>query len=691
MSKEIWVATVLAFGALAACSRQPGNLASATSLAGCNKDDQCGSDELCVFRLCTPRCAGDRSCEHGATCFDTGRGPACLLREYNACVDDTDCPSATTCNNKRCASDCEPDAGEACGDCSNGLCISEGQSSSDASTPDAGAPASCAAGSTQCRNGMVLQCDAAGQLQPREACPFVCTEGACSGTCKPGELRCDALNRQQCDDRGTWKTLEQCPTSCQPAACEGACVNGTRDCNDDMLMVCRGGRMVALATCDYVCRSGACSGSCTPGAHSCRGNSVLTCGADAQWATPVACPSVCSAGACTGDCSPGQQRCDGTTAYQTCDRRGQWGNSTDCRGRACVNGSCSGVCTPGAVRCEAGAALSTCGDDGQWGPPQPCAAGACENGACVEPCAPENLRCLPGDAAQPQVCNATGQWTNLARCPPRAACVEGACRGECTPAARRCSPDDPRSVQTCSQAGEWQPGMPCAPQQRCGGEGVCGLSNTCPAGESPAWWDGADGVDRTLNDPRWGGALETFGNQQQSMPAGYAIVFDRQANQLAVTIRTTAEDAAAPSDFVYFGIAGNAGMPAQHAARIALVAANAAEDPRSLAQITSYEYAMASWTSADLQPAWLAHPAAWVASADKGWAVSFRVDLAAAGVDAAAPFRVALGLHAENQFGQLDWVTPASLALTDLASAMPRLWPSLDVSSVMCVSRVDVR
>jgi hypothetical protein len=185
--------------------------------------------------------------------------------------------------------------------------------------------------------------------------------------------------------------------------------------------------------------------------------------------------------------------------------------------------------------------------------------------------------------------------------------------------------------------------------------------------------------------------LETFGNLQQSMPAGYAIVFDRQANQLAVTLRTSAEDVPAASDFVYFGIAGNAGaMAATHAVRIALVVPNSGDDPRSLAQITSYEFAMGAWTSADLRPTWLVHPAAWVTTIDTGWVVSFRVDLAAAGVDVTAPFRVALGLHAENQFGMLDWVTPASLSLMDVASATPRMWPSLDVTSVMCVSRVDV-
>lgn len=692
MSKEVWVAIAFAFGVLAACSRQPGNFSSAAELQGCNKDAQCKADELCLFRLCTPRCDADRSCARGAACFDTSRGAACVLREYNACVDDTDCPSATACKNGRCASDCDPDAGETCGDCLNGLCISEGsESARDASTGDAGASGACPKGSAQCRSGMVVQCDASGQPQPKEACPFACKDGACTGSCKPGEVRCDTLARQQCDDAGSWKTVEQCSTTCTPSACEGTCTNGARECNGDALMVCRGGRMIALLTCDYLCRSGACSGACEPGAHQCRGNAVMTCSTDAQWVMPVDCPNACSDGACAGECVPGQQRCEGVGAYRVCDRRGQWSDSVDCRGRACVDGTCTGVCTPGAARCENASALSTCGPNGQWSTAQPCAALACEDGMCVDKCAPENLRCLPGDPAQPQVCNNDGRWENAPRCTPAEACVEGACRGECAPGARRCSPDDPRNVQTCGDTGEWQNATSCAPDQRCAGEGVCGLGNLCPTGESPAWWDGGEAVDRTLNDPRWGGMLETFGGTQQSMPAGYAIVFDRQANRLAVTVRTSAEDTAGDSDFVYFGIAGSAaGMAAPHAVRISLVAPNGGDDPRSLTQFASYEFAMGAWASMNTRPAWIEHPAAWVSSAGTGWVVSFRVDLAAAGVDLAAPFWIALGLHAENDFGQLDWVTPESLSLSDLASATTRTWPALDVTSVMCVSRVDV-
>jgi hypothetical protein len=698
MSKAVLTATVLAFGALcacalAACSRQPGNFSAATSLRGCVRDDQCDDSELCVFRLCTPRCDDARSCDHGAACFDTGRGAACLLREYNACVDDTDCPTTAACRNKRCTSDCEPDAGEACGDCLNGLCLPGGSSamSTDAGTTDAGATSACPPATSQCRDGVVVQCDRAGQPQPREACPFACKDGTCVGSCKPGELRCDALVRQQCDDTGTWKPLETCRTMCMPDACETACVNGTRQCNDDMLMVCRGGRMVALNSCNYVCRSGACTGSCTPGTHQCRSNAVVTCDANGAWAMPVDCPNACSEGVCTGECAPSSQRCAGATAFQTCDRRGQWSASSECRQGACVEGTCAGVCTPGATQCEGGVALSTCGANGQWGAPVQCPAQACEVGMCLDACPPENLRCLPSDPAQPQVCSAGGRWENAPRCAPTQACVEGVCRGECATGARRCSPDDPRNFQTCGDTGEWQPAVPCGDEQRCAGEGVCGLGNMCPTGESPQWWSEGEFVDHTPADPRWGGMLETFANGEQSMPAGYAIVFDRQANELAVTLRTSADDNAAESDFAYFGITGSAmGTTSPRAVRIALVTPTGTDDPRMLSQFTSYEFVMGMWTSTNTPPMWITHPAAWVTTAEPGWVVSFRVDLTAAGVDIASPFRIALGLHAENEFGALSWATPESLELSDLAATPPRIWPYLDLTSVMCVSRVDV-
>jgi hypothetical protein len=256
---------------------------------------------------------------------------------------------------------------------------------------------------------------------------------------------------------------------------------------------------------------------------------------------------------------------------------------------------------------------------------------------------------------------------------------------------RRCTPDDARSFQVCSDAGEWQPPTACGPDQRCAGEGECGLGNACPSGQSPAWWDGGDAVDRSANDPRWGGMLESFSTNAPNMPAGYAIVFDRAANALLVTIRTNTDDTPASSDFVYLGIAGGmSGMVTPKAVRIALPPANGADDPHMATQLTGYTFAMGAWMNMDSTPSWVQHAAAWVSSVDRGWVVSVRIDLAAAGIDAAMPFRIALGCHAENDFGQLDWATPGSLALSDLTNAQPRTWPLLDVRPVTCVSRVDV-
>ena len=103
-------------------------------------------------------------------------------------------------------------------------------------------------------------------------------------------------------------------------------------------------------------------------------------------------------------------------------------------------------------------------------------------------------------------------------------------------------------------------------------------------------------------------------------------------------------------------------MSTPRAVRIGLETSEGSDDPRALSRFTSYEFSMGSWMSTSAQPTWLEHPAAWVVSVDPGWVVSFRVDLTAAGVDIAAPFRIALGLHAENprsleRIGQ-SWEVP---------------------------------
>ena len=209
---------------------------------------------------------------------------------------------------------------------------------------------------------------------------------------------------------------------------------------------------------------------------------------------------------------------------------------------------------------------------------------------------------------------------------------------------------------------------------------------------SPEWWGDADGVVRTPDDPRWGGMLDSFaGMGAQSMSAGYAVVLDRRANELAVMLRTRAEDDADTSDFVYFGIAGNTGgAPTPRAVRILLVTPSASDDPRPLTELVAYEYASNAWSSAPSRPTWVEHPVAWVSGAEPGWAVALRVDLTAAGVDSAAPFRLALGLHAGNDRGELDWTTPGGLSLADASAVDPRRWPLLDVSAIECVARVDL-
>lgn len=657
MSRRVFVASVLALSVGSyACESERGRFTAATAVRGCITDAQCAASELCVFRLCSPRCGEARRCAHKDTaCFDTERGSACLNREDNACVDRDDCPSDATCRRGRCASDCDPAAGESCGDCENGLCLTEAE------------PEPRATSGRMARDAGSSEAGARGVGRER-------------GQRDAGAPE-DAGGSESAPDAGA---ADDTPAT--------ECRAGARTCEGAMAMVCRSGRFVAAQSCEFACRDGACAGACEAGARTCRNGGVATCNEDGEWGTPVACEHACSDGACSGECTPGSRRCASDASYQVCDRRGTWGASSACGARACVDGSCTGACTPGMTRCD-GPALATCDQVGRWGEAAPCPEQACESGACVVArCAPENLRCAPDDSAQPQLCDGDGRWRDTPRCTPTQACVEGVCRGECAPGARRCVPTDSRSYQTCGASGEWGNASACGGEQRCAGNGECGVGNACPTGMSPEWWGEADGVDRSANDPRWGGGLEPFASGSGDAPAGYAIVFDRRAHELAVTLRTRAEDVADAADSVYFGITGNTSATSvPRAVRIPLVAPNGSDDPRALSQLIGYAYMGGAWSSAATAAQWVEHPAAWVAGDDAGWLVSFRVDLAAVGVDRATSFRVALGLHAETDSEDLTWVTPSDLTLADVSAVDPRTWSTLNVSLVDCTSRVDVQ
>jgi hypothetical protein len=334
--------------------------------------------------------------------------------------------------------------------------------------------------------------------------------------------------------------------------------------------------------------------------------------------------------------------------------------------------------------------MATCTASGAWSAAVACVEQVCTGDRCSGMCAPGGMRCRPGTTQQPQTCSAQGSWQDAARCAANQACVNGACGGVCAPDTKRCDPLSDRNVQTCLSTGQWGAATACPDTQLCNARAECAVAPGCPTDASPDWYAPGAGANRALNDPRWGGALDRFANAgMDSSAGGYAIVFDRPSNQLVVSVRALAEDTAAAQDYVYFGIRSNAGDElAGHAVRIPLDVAPTGSEPRALAGITAFQLDGGdSWVEEAGVPSWLQHVAAWVMSPEASWAVSFRVDLEALGVDAASPVPIALGLHAENMLTEYYAVTPAQLMIGMPEAVMPRSWPALDLTEIECTGR----
>jgi hypothetical protein len=142
-----------------------------------------------------------------------------------------------------------------------------------------------------------------------------------------------------------------------------------------------------------------------------------------------------------------------------------------------------GVCTPSAkpTKCGAKETPQLCNASGQW---EDVATGACSgatpvclNGACVA-CAPNASPTQCSSNNTPQFCNPSGQWESVpsgACSGATPACLNGVC-GTCTPSATptQCSNNTP---QFCTTGGTWQP----VPTGACAGaNGTC-LNGSCVA------------------------------------------------------------------------------------------------------------------------------------------------------------------------------------------------------------------
>lgn len=715
----------VAIALLGACSGDDSNDQKAVEARGCSIDRDCQPSQLCIFGLCSDSCISSEDCRNGGICLDSGRGTACARLQDNACVTTANCPARMRCVGGRCLTDCEAGSGTECLDgevCLKNVCVpglpdasidasdqaevdSAGGSNQTAERPNADAGPLCAPGGVRCDQNTVVRCEEAGRTRLEETCPFVCEDGACTGSCTPKTLRCDAQDRERCNESGDWETIEKCPSVCTPAGCQTACIEGSRQCSGMALMRCTSGTFIEETTCGFICDQGVCIGECLPGSKACTSGDAVSCGADGMWMEPKECSNTCADGACTGVCDPGTKRCAGTTAFQVCSANGQWGMNESCGGLACYDGKCTGLCSPGASRCSGSSSVQTCEAKGEWGTAMACPNQVCIDDRCTGACTPGLHRCDPTNSAHVQTCSDEAQWEAGSAC-PFGACRDGVCTGECTASARRCDPANVMRYQVCGSDGTWSAAQACPQSGTCMASGQCAappvtstpppittpppVTMHCEASQVPDWYSSAQaGGNSSLDDSRWGTApAAAFAASPGFNPGGYVILLDRVAKQFAVSVRVTMgpNETPASNDYVYFGVTPNlAGAPSGRSVVIPLMEMNPGEIAKPVPSVQTSSLTDTWHTD---NATWVEHVAAWRGGTNDGfsWAVSFKVDFGAALIDATKPFRIAIAAHAEGVASDLS--TPPG---GEMLATNPGAWALGSVDPNQCLPRVVLR
>lgn len=73
----------------------------------CRLASDCKNEnEICVFETCSPPCRTDKDCGGGQRCLEGADGAACVASTSATCTEATDCPSATTCIEGECRTEC---------------------------------------------------------------------------------------------------------------------------------------------------------------------------------------------------------------------------------------------------------------------------------------------------------------------------------------------------------------------------------------------------------------------------------------------------------------------------------------------------------------------------------------------------------------------------------------------------------
>jgi hypothetical protein len=272
----------------------------------------------CPFACTDGQCAGE--CKPGSTKCDFGDGGAQQMPSQSTCGKDAMWGAPSVCPNA-CFDPNATDAGIVNPNSHGGSCTGI-----------------CAPNDKRCVGTAVQVCNSAGVFTSVSQCPYLCTDGVCTGECDPlaGVDRCNGNQPQTCSEGGAWVNSNDgkpCSSGfCVGGDCKVSCPTGATQCNGNIPQTCvNGASWVNGMPCDKGCQMGACT-DCTPGTTLCLqptgGNALQTCGPDGKWVLS-ACPSVCKGTVCTGACPPGTARCNGAT-FERCTPDGNWLGQQTC-------------------------------------------------------------------------------------------------------------------------------------------------------------------------------------------------------------------------------------------------------------------------------------------------------------------------------------------------------------------------
>jgi hypothetical protein len=224
---------------------------------------------------------------------------------------------------------------------------------------------------------------------------------------------------------------------------------------------------------------------------------------------------------------------------------------------------------------------------------------------------------------------------------------------------------------------------------------------------APDWSSAASTKRSDLDEPRWGAApITSFASDVSgSLEGAYRALYDAAAGELVVSMQALTDlgGAASGADTLYFGFSTNAGATTAHAVRVDLIPPTGAADPKTLSSFTRYEYTVGGgWTTPDgvlpiaTPPSWMVVPRAWVEpGSGADWGVNFRVNLVAAGLGSGDAFKIAFGLHIQDEggAGSVDLTSPdvgVAGAVADLVTNphTPTTWLSASAANGGCLDGI---